>query len=61
MNWRFWTDARSGVSSSHLQGWGYSLEGVYLVWAVVVLALYFPCLWFSRLKARRRDWWLSYL
>ena len=23
--------------------------------------LYPACLWFSRVKARRRDWWLSYL
>ena len=60
MNWRFWT-VPGAVFVDHLDGWGYSLEGVYLVWAIVVLSLYFPCLWFSRVKARRRDWWLSYL
>ncbi|MEO8371410.1 MAG: heparan-alpha-glucosaminide N-acetyltransferase domain-containing protein [Candidatus Solibacter sp.] len=40
---------------------GYPLWTVYLVWAAVVIALYPACLWFSRLKQRRNDWWLSYL
>jgi hypothetical protein len=34
---------------------------VYAVWIGVVIAMYPLCLWFSRLKERRRDWWLSYL
>jgi len=42
-------------------GYGYGLPGVYLAWAITLIILYFPCLWFSRLKAERRDWWLSYL
>ncbi len=42
-------------------GWGFGLAGIYAVWLAVLFALYLPCLWFSRLKARRRDWWLSYL
>ena len=41
--------------------WGFSLPGIYCLWMAFVLALYPACLWFSRLKARRRDWWLSYL
>jgi uncharacterized membrane protein len=41
-------------------GWGYSLPIVYLVWAVVVLTLYPLCRWFSDLKRRRSDEWLSY-
>jgi uncharacterized membrane protein len=60
MDWRFWL-IPGAVLSRHLNGWGYGLGVVYLVWLSVVLVLYFPCLWFSRLKARRRDWWLSYL
>jgi uncharacterized membrane protein len=39
----------------------FGLSGVYLIWACVVAALYLPCRWFAGLKARRRDWWLSYL
>jgi uncharacterized membrane protein len=41
--------------------WGFSLPVVYAIWIMVVAALYLPCRWFSRLKASRRDWWLSYL
>jgi uncharacterized membrane protein len=40
---------------------GWRLWVVYAVTAGVVLALYPVCLWFSRLKARRRGRWLSYL
>jgi hypothetical protein len=41
--------------------WGFSLPIVYAVWIAVVAALNRPCRWFSRLKALRREWWLSYL
>lgn len=41
--------------------YGTSLPGVYLAWAIVVLALYVPCRWFADLKSRRRDWWLGYM
>jgi uncharacterized membrane protein len=41
--------------------YGWNLLTVYVVWAVVVLMLYPVCLWFARLKRRRRHWWLSYL
>ena len=60
LDWRFWLLPAS-VFARHLQGWGYTLPGVYLAWFLTVAILYLPCLWFSRLKARRRDWWLSYL
>jgi hypothetical protein len=41
---------------------GLGLPGVYLVWTVVVAALYLLCRWFAELKRRRKDlWWLSYL
>jgi uncharacterized membrane protein len=42
-------------------GFGYDLWVTYLVWALIVAGLYFPCRWFARVKAARRDWWLSYL
>jgi uncharacterized membrane protein len=41
--------------------YGLPLPGVYLVWAIVVLLLYYPCREFGRLKERRRDWWLRYM
>ncbi len=40
---------------------GYGLGVVYLVWILIVAALYPACRWFADLKARRRDWWLGYL
>ena len=40
---------------------GYDLWVAYLVWALLVLALYPVCRWFAGIKARRHDWWLSYL
>lgn len=41
--------------------YGYPLWAVYAVWIALLIALYPACLWFSRLKQRRHDWWLSYL
>ena len=38
-----------------------SLGRAYLVWAGVVLALYWPCRWYQRFKQRHTYWWLSYL
>ncbi len=40
---------------------GFNLGGVYIVWLCVIIALYFPCLWFSRYKKTHKQWWLSYL
>ena len=42
-------------------GYTWSLGLLYLVWAVAVTLLYFACRWFAGVKARRKDWWLSYL
>jgi len=43
-------------------GYLWSLGLLYLVWAIVVIALYFPCRWFAALKQRRKDiGFLSYL
>ncbi len=43
-------------------GYGYSLPLVYVIWLLVVAALYAPCAWFAGVKRRRRDLtWLSYL
>lgn len=44
-----------------LQGLGFSLPWVYVAWIVVLALLYPLCRYWQRLKARRRDWWLSYL
>ena len=41
--------------------YGLGLAGVYVVWLLVVIALYPVCRWFAELKQRRRGGWLSYL
>jgi uncharacterized membrane protein len=43
------------------QGYGLSLAGVYAVWLLVIVLLYPFCKWMAGVKARRRDWYLSYL
>lgn len=43
------------------KGYGLGLAGVYLVWLLVLVILYPLCRWVASVKARRRDWWLSYL
>jgi uncharacterized membrane protein len=40
---------------------GYPLWVVYVAWVLIVAGLYPVCRWFAGVKARRRDWWLSYL
>jgi uncharacterized membrane protein len=43
------------------KGYGLHLPGVYVVWALLVITLYPFCRWVNAVKARRRDWWLSYV
>ena len=43
------------------KGYGVSLPAVYLAWALLVTALYPLCRWVAHVKARRHDWWLSYV
>ena len=40
---------------------GFGLWVVYAVWIAVIVMLYPLCRWYAQVKARRRDWWLSYL
>jgi uncharacterized membrane protein len=40
---------------------GGPLSVTYACWITATVVLYFPCRWFARVKATRRDWWLSYL
>jgi uncharacterized membrane protein len=43
------------------EGWPLGLPGIYVVWVVVVVAMYLPCRWFAGVKARHPGGWLSYL
>ncbi len=45
------------------EGFSYFSELIptYAAWIAALIILYYPSRWFSRLKTRRKDWWLSYL
>jgi uncharacterized membrane protein len=60
IHWMFESPDLGQFPITRPPGWGYSLPVVYLVWAVVVVALYPLCGWFAGLKRRRSDAWLSY-
>ena len=60
-HWMFESPSLDRYPFTQPPGWGYSLPVVYAVWLAVVGMLYVPCRWFAAVKARRRDWWLSYL
>ena len=62
--WRFVfhpVPSMGGPTALFPGGFGYDLRVTYLVWALIVLALYPLCRWFAGVKARRHDWWLGYL
>jgi uncharacterized membrane protein len=42
-------------------GYTWSLPLLYLVWAIVIIILFFPCRRYCALKARNKSPWLSYL
>jgi len=42
-------------------GYTWPLGLLYLVYALCVISLYFPCRWYADLRARRKSPWLSYL
>lgn len=41
--------------------YGHGLPLIYLTWAVLATALYFPCAWFAEYRKAHKRWWLSYL
>jgi hypothetical protein len=50
-----------GAAERFPRGFGYDLWVTYLVWLTVLAICYPLCRWYSRVKARRGDWWLAYL
>lgn len=49
------------VLSSPPPGYGLNLTGIYVVWMLVNLLLYFPCRSFARYKQTHRQRWLTYV
>ena len=60
-DWHLLVGPQALMTGERPPNWGFSLPGVYCLWMAFVLALYPGCLWFSRLRATRKEWWLSYL
>jgi len=52
---------RPGQFKFFAPGEGYSLTVVYIVWIILVIALYPLCKWFNEYKNRKRAWWMSYV
>ena len=44
-----------------INGYGFPLAIVYLIWLIVILLLYPLCKWYDDYKSRHNKWWLSYL
>ncbi|NJB70265.1 putative membrane protein [Saonia flava] len=45
-----------------LQGYGFDLWAVYIIWIILIVLLYPICNWYNQYKNNNRDkWWLSYL
>jgi uncharacterized membrane protein len=61
IHWMFESPGLDRYPFTPPPGWGFSLPVVYLVWATVVISVYPLCRWYATVKARRTDWWLSYL
>ena len=57
----FTLDQMMTMSRFYPNGFGLGPLGVFVVWVLVVASLYPLCRWVAGLKARRRDWWLSYV
>ena len=57
----FGLDQMMTSSRFYPRGFGVGLPAVYLVWALALALLYPLCHWVAAVKARRWDWWLSYV
>jgi uncharacterized membrane protein len=62
IGWQNWILNRPIWFSDSLKGAGFSLPVLYLVWIIVVIALYPLCKWYDGYKQSHKEkWWLSYL
>ena len=62
--WRFMFQplpSMGGSAPAFPDGFGYDLWVTYVVWFMVVAALYPACAWYASLKERSRSRWLGYL
>lgn len=61
-DWKLMILDNDTMSSGALNGYGYSLFTVYIVWMIIVIFLYPICKAYMTYKSTHKDkWWLSYL
>jgi uncharacterized membrane protein len=60
-HWMFQSPSLAAYPFTSPPGWGFTLPIVYATWLTVVILMYPLCRWYESVKARRTDWWLSYL
>lgn len=61
-NWKIWILDQPIWFTTSLKGYGFSLPVAYLVWFIIVAALYPLCKRYDAYKqAHKEKWWLSYL
>jgi uncharacterized membrane protein len=61
-SWKVWILKEPLWFTETLKGYGFSLVIVYLVWILIVIAVYPLCKWYDRYKQSHKEkWWLSYL
>jgi uncharacterized membrane protein len=61
VHWVFQSSTLDQYPFAQPPGWPIALPWIYAIWLLVVIMLWPLCRWFAAVKARRRDWWLSYL
>jgi hypothetical protein len=59
-HWMFESPDLSSYPFTPPPHWGFSLPAIYLIWALVVIAMYPLSLWYANLKRRRREAWWSF-
>ncbi len=61
-SWKAWILKQPLWFATDLQGYGFSLPVVYLVWMIIVVILYPFCKRYDRYKINHKEkWWLSYI
>jgi hypothetical protein len=61
-NWREYVLLAQSVMSGRLSNFGFGLGNVYVIWLMVLVALYPLCRWYQKVRENNfAKWWLRYL
>jgi len=61
-DWHEYILSAVGIRSGRLMNFGLGLDAVYVIWILLVVALYPLCRWYQRYREKNPSkWWLSYL